>query len=107
MAEPIELPWKPQKTRQVIGRTSEKKQAKKYGLRLHPNSGAGHIKWDASDDERLVEMKDAKKTITVNGEYLDKLFRDAVRQGKDAIFIINFVDANVVLEAQIRRASTS
>lgn len=104
MAEPIDLPWKPQKTRQVEGRDSEKRQAKKHGVRLHPNSGAGHIKDDGSNDECIYEFKDANKTHTLKGEDLDGLFRRAVRQGKEAKYVILFGHVGLEAEITLRRA---
>ena len=101
----IDLPYPVHKTRQVEGMVSEKKAAKKRGAKLHPRSGAGTIKWDASTDDELIEYKDAAKTITVNGKYLEKLFRDASAQGKDAIFVVTFGEANIILEGRITRST--
>jgi hypothetical protein len=88
----IPTPWNPRKTRQVEGRDSEKKQARRHGVRLHPNSGAGKIKDDASDEDRLVEFKDANISHTLNANDLDVLFRRAVAQGKEAQYIILFAN---------------
>lgn len=60
------------------------------GARPHPNSGAGKIKWDASTDQALIEVKEASKSHTVTGALLEKLFRDAVRQNKTAHYVIKF-----------------
>jgi hypothetical protein len=93
------LPYKP-RTRQQQGRYSEKTQAKKHGVRLHPNSGAGRIKEDASDETRVVEFKDASKSFTLNGADLLGTFQRAVRQGKDSVWIITFangVEATITL----------
>ena len=67
------------------------------GLRAHPNSGAGPIKYDASDDETLVEVKDASKSYTLNAAYLEDLFRTAARQSKTAVIIVKF--PNIIIEA--------
>ena len=69
---------------------SERNRAKKDGARLHPNSGAGGIKGDASTDDELIEYKDANRTHTLNGQELDDLFRRASRQGRQAIYNIHF-----------------
>lgn len=105
MAEPIEMPWKPQKTRQVEGRDSEKHQAKKHGARLHPNSGAGHIKDDASNEDTIFEFKDANKSHTLKATDLEGLFVRAVRQGKQAKYVILFGHVGLEAEITLRRAT--
>lgn len=82
-------------TRQVEGRISEKKQARKYGARLHPMSGAGSIKDDASNDETIFEFKDANRTHTLASRDLRALVVRAVRQGKDARYVVTFADGTV------------
>lgn len=91
------MPYKV-RTRQEEGRFSEKAQAKKHGVRLHPNSGAGSIKEDASDEDRVIEFKDAAKSFTLNGKDLLGTFQRAVRQGKDSVWIIKFGNG---IEAEI------
>lgn len=103
MVEPIKTSWKPKKTRQVEGRDSEKRQAKRHGARLHPNSGAGHIKDDASNDDTVYEFKDAKKQHTLKASDLEALFRRSVRQGKDAAYVILFSDNNLEATITLRR----
>lgn len=94
------LPWKP-RTRQMKGMSSEKEQARKRGARLHPRSGAGSIKWDASSEDTLFEMKDVQKSHTLNGAYLRRLALDAAHQGKDARYIVQFEDAGIEVECHI------
>lgn len=96
--EGIQLPWKP-RSRQEQGRQTEGKVIK-MGLRAHPNSGAGPIKWDASDADNLVEIKDANKSYTISADYIDSLYRDAVRQGKTPVLIIKFAN-DIVIEAVV------
>jgi len=60
------------------------------GARAHPNSGAGRIKFDGSDDETVIEVKDARKSFTLNAAYLLDLFKVAARQGKSAVLVVNF-----------------
>lgn len=91
------LPYKP-RTRQEQGRYSERSQAKKHGVRLHPNSGAGRIKEDASNDEKVVEFKDANKSFTLSAQDLLGTFQRAVRQGKDSVWVITFANG---IEAEI------
>lgn len=83
------------------GMSSEKEQARKRGARLHPRSGAGSIKWDASSEDTLFEMKDVQKSHTLNGAYLRRLALDAAHQGKDARYIVQFEDAGVEIECVI------
>lgn len=77
-------------TPQVRGRKTEKKIIRKAGGRPHPNSGAGHIKWDGSDEDSIIEVKEAEKSHTVKGDLVEKLFQDATRQNKQGVYIIRF-----------------
>ena len=95
--EGVKLPWAP-RSRQEEGRKTEARVIK-MGLRGHPNSGAGRIKYDASDDETLVEVKDAKKSYTMNAAYLEDLFKTAARQSKTAVLVVKF--PNVIIEAVV------
>lgn len=96
----ISLPWTP-RTRQEDGRATEKKVLKRYGVKGHPNSGAGKIKYDGSDDDCVMEVKDAAKSFTLNRTYLESLFKNAARQGKEAVLVVEFPD--LVVEAVIRK----
>lgn len=105
MAKEIITPWDNSKnTRQVEGRKSEVRQAKKYGARLHPNSGAGNIKDDASNSDTIFEFKDVAKTHQLTGASLDGLFRRAVRQGKEAQYIVLFQDVGLEAVISLRRS---
>lgn len=64
-------------------------------------SGAGSIKWDGSDENTLAEVKTADRSHTLNRAYLNSLFTQAARQGKDAMLIVEFPD--LVVEARITR----
>lgn len=99
---PTEIPWKPD-TPQVNGRKSEKQKAKKYGAMPHSNSGAGSNKNDFSTKGIVYEDKNVAKTHTIKGEDLNKLFVNAIKQGKDAHYIIYFSEANITLEGELRR----
>lgn len=104
MAVDIPTPWDNKKnTRQVEGRKSEVRQAKKYKVRIHPNSGAGHIKDDASNENEIYEFKDVAKTHQLSGSALDGLFRRAVRQGKTAKYVILFQEAGIEAVIDLRR----
>lgn len=94
------LPWAP-RTPQMKGMSSEKDQARQRGARLHPRSGAGSIKWDASDEDTLYEMKHVKKSHALNGEYLRRLRLDAAQQGKEAVYIVQMEDAGIEVECHI------
>ena len=85
----IDMPWSV-RTRQKEGDQTEKQIAKKRGARVHPRSGAGSIKDDASDDDTQYEIKDANKSYTLNATELLTLWRRAVQRGKDAKFVIYF-----------------
>ena len=70
-------------------------------MKGHPNSGAGKIKYDGSDDDCVMEVKDAAKSFTLNRTYLESLFKNAARQGKEAVLVVEFPD--LVVEAVIRK----
>lgn len=89
-------------SRQVQGRKTEKKILRQRGARQHPNSGAGRIKEDGSDDQFLYEVKDANKSFALHGKDLLVSFIRAVRQGKEAVWIVQFANG-VEAEIHVRR----
>lgn len=97
----IDLPWSP-RSRQVQGRVSEARAAKDIGARLHPNSGAGRIKFDYSNEETIFEHKDATKTHTLNGGFLMAFFRMAAKQNKEAVYVVEFANG-IVLSGKLTR----
>lgn len=82
-------------TRQEVGRTSERKRLKERGAKVHPNSGAGRIKFDGSDENFIIEHKDATQSFTVNKRLIEALHKEAARQGKDGMLIIQFGEYQV------------
>lgn len=103
---PSELPWKNIDTPQISGRKIEKEYAKKYGARVHPMSGAGSIKGDYSNEEAVFEQKLVTKdhhTHSLNGKKLNELLQDALRNGKEAVYVVHFEEFNLTLEATVRR----
>jgi hypothetical protein len=96
------MPWSVD-TPSVNGRKAERGVAKERGARLHSNSGAGPEKNDFSTDETVFEMKAVAKTHTVKGSDLTVLFEGAVRQGKEAVYIIDFGDAGLRLEGRVTK----
>lgn len=96
------LPWHPSVTRQVQGRKTEREVLTKRGARVHPNSGAGNIKDDGSDDDAVYEVKDARKTYTLNGKHARDMMVRANRQGKSAKYIVIFDDLGIEVEMEIR-----
>lgn len=83
----IRLPWA-KDTPQKKGRREEKTILKARGYRPHPGSGSGSIPFDGSDENDLVEVKDAAKSFTFNLNYIDRFYKTAVRQGKRPVFIL-------------------
>lgn len=63
-------------------------------MTLHPMSGAGRIKGDASTaDNAYVEIKDANRSYTLTGATLEKAWKEAVRDGHtECQFIITFTN---------------
>lgn len=55
-------------------------------------SGAGRIKQDASDDTIVVEIKDANKTFTLSAKDLFRSYVQAVQEGKEVGWVIQFRD---------------
>ena len=74
---------------------------RKRGARLHPNSGAGSIKWDGSDEDFLYEVKTTRRSFTMNGAMLAKMFRDAVQQGKQPKLLVRFTDYDLVADVSV------
>ena len=91
------------KSRQVVGRDTEKKIARSTGARAHPMSGAGSIKWDASTETELLEIKDANRSHTIKGAMLDSLYRDAVREGKTPVYVVYFTDSDITVVCHVQR----
>jgi hypothetical protein len=98
--ETSDVPWKP-RSPQEKGRQTEKKVLKKYGVKAHPASGAGPIKYDGSNEDCVMEVKEARQSFSLNRTYLDSLFKNAARQGKEARLVVEFPDLTV--EATIHR----
>lgn len=94
------MPWSP-RTRQEEGRKTERKVVRDRGGRVHPNSGAGHIKDDGSSDTELIEVKDAIKSHTIKASDLFALFRRAAKQSKDPVYVIQFRDHSIRAEVHI------
>lgn len=85
----IRLPWS-KATPQVQGRLTERRILKARGARVHPNSGAGRIKEDGSDQEAVYEVKETQNSYRLVAKELRQTRRRAARQGKQSIWIIKF-----------------
>lgn len=94
-ARSLGLPYDGLKTRQVQGRVSEKKMAKDRGARLHPMSGAGRIKDDASTEDVQYEFKNVMHSHSLRGKDLLALFKRAIRSGKEAVYVVHFDDVDL------------
>lgn len=95
----INMPWAP-RSRSKEGEQTERQIAKKRGARAHPRSGAGKIKDDASNATHQYEVKDANLSHTIKASDLLALWKRAVRQGKEAEYVIYF--KSVDLTATLR-----
>lgn len=82
---------------------TERKIAKNLGARVHPNSGALRIKHDASDEETLYEIKDARKSYTLKAVELDELWTRAARDAKEPVFIVEFTDRGITARMTITK----
>lgn len=96
------VPWR-HRTRQEQGRKTEQVIARERGLRQHPNSGAGRIKDDASDEECVYEIKDARKSYTLNGVEMKTTHVRAIRQGKRAVWVVVFDDLGIEVEMKVNQ----
>lgn len=96
----VKLPF-PTLTAQETGRRMEAKLLKERGAMAHPMSGAGSVKHDGSDAETLYEVKHAKRSHKLSGEYLRSFWKAAVGQGKDPVLLVHFADADVTLECRV------
>ena len=61
------------------------------------------MKDDASTDDTQYEFKDAAKSYTLKGAELRTLFRHAVRQGKEPVFVVFFKDADMTATITITK----
>jgi hypothetical protein len=100
VAVPWDVKWQ-KPSRQVQGRITERKLLQDIGARVHPNSGAGHIKEDGSDEEHLYEVKDCRKSFTLKASDLRQSFVRAVRQQKTSVWMIHFSDAGFTAEVRL------
>jgi len=96
------LPWR-HRTRQQQGRETERKVVKRRGLIPHPNSGAGPIKDDAHDEESVYEIKDARKQYTIKADEMLATHRRAIRQGRQAVWVVVFDDLGIEVEMHIHQ----
>lgn len=74
-----------------------KKVAKKYGAKVVANSGATPWgKGDIKSDTDMIEHKmTSKKSYKLNKLDLQKLYSDAVKEGKSPVFMIDFGDIHL------------
>lgn len=85
---------------------TEAKILKQRGALVHPNSGAGAIKDDGHDDDYVYEVKDARKTITLNGNEVLATHKRATAQGRQAKWLIQFSDLGITAEMTITQTGT-
>lgn len=95
------MPWMP-RTPQEHGARVERSVVRREGLREHPRSGAGRVKLDGSDNERMVEIKSANQCITLHGAKLRQDAVRAMRQGKELQWLIQFGEARCEVEVTVR-----
>lgn len=71
---------------------SEKKSAKKYGMRTRKNSGAGYLKGDLYSDMFLIEQKDVMDNLNrrISAKELRKHISDAQTYNLIPAFLLKF-----------------
>ena len=90
VSDPLEgVHWRP-RTRQEDGRRTERQVAKERGARVHPMSGAGRIKGDASTDDEQFEVKDAGKSFRLKETDVLKHDTESIAQRKRGVWVIRF-----------------
>lgn len=62
---------------------SEKNEIKKIGAKAHKNSGRGTKKGDATWESFVIDIKEAKKSFTLNEKVWSKITTDAIKSGID------------------------
>lgn len=102
-ARSLGLPYDGVKTRQVQGSRAEKRMAKDRGARVHPMSGAGRIKDDASTEGEQYEFKNVMHTHSLKGKDLLALFKRAVRIGKEPVYVVYFEDVDLTAEIRLTK----
>ena len=91
--------WHKEETPQLKGRRLESGLAKSYGATLHPNSGAGKIKDDASSATNVYEFKTTSaKGYRLDAEVLTAFLQRAQRVDKEATFVIDFLEHGLRVE---------
>lgn len=60
---------------------SEKSEIKKIGAMAHKNSGRGNKKGDATWESFVIDIKEAKKSFTLNEKVWAKITTDAIKSG--------------------------
>lgn len=76
----------------------ERSIAKRMGAKLTPNSGARwHSKGDMENAEQLIEVKStAASSMTVHKDWLKKIREEAIKEGKSAVFVVDFGDIQLI-----------
>jgi hypothetical protein len=101
--EDLGLPYRVTKTPQEQGRKDEKRMAKSRGARVHPGSGSGRIKDDASNDTHRYEFKSVRQTHVLQGDMLLGLFKRAIRQDQEPEYVVYFKDADITATINLQR----
>lgn len=73
------------------------------GMKPHPGSGSGSIAFDGSDDEVLMEIKDANKSFTLIGKYVLRFWQTATRQKKRPVMVVYFSDIDITVDMTFRK----
>lgn len=93
-------PWwlDKEETPRKFSQRRERKLSKRMGARITPNSGARwHSKGDMSDGDNLIEVKSTKSdSMVVHKVWLEKIRQEAIKTNKNPIFIMDFVDIQLI-----------
>jgi hypothetical protein len=72
-------------------------------MNAHPNSGAGSIAFDGSNDKDLVEVKDARKSFSLQSHYIARLWQTAVRRRLRPVMVVYFSDIDITAEITFKK----
>ena len=76
---------------------------RKRGAKAHPGSGSGSIAFDGSTADDLIEVKDARKSFTLQSTYIERFWRTAVHRRLRPVMVVYFSDIDMTVELTFKR----
>lgn len=69
-------------------------------MRSHPGSGSGRIKLDGSDDETVVEWKEARESFTLKRSLVATIWRQAIGHRKTPVIVVEYPGYRVTMRIE-------